>query len=95
LVSFPLNGDLNCRDGEKKRDSTLKENITLSLSVCAAVGPKGRKAFVAPLFSSLLCFLSTAGKKKGKKDKKNVPNRIKNVCIHSIYSSFPLSSTVL
>jgi hypothetical protein len=71
LVSFPLNGDLNCRDGEKKRDSTLKENITLSLSLCAAVGPKGKrteeKAFVAPLFSSLLCFLSTAGKKKEKK----------------------------
>jgi hypothetical protein len=70
LVSFPLNGDLNCRDGEKKRDSTLKENNSLSL-YCAAVGPKGKrteeKAFVAPLFSSLLCFLSTAGKKKEKK----------------------------
>jgi hypothetical protein len=45
LVSFfflPLNGDFNCRDGEKKRDSTLKENITLSLSLCVGAAVESR-----------------------------------------------------
>jgi hypothetical protein len=39
---LPLNGDFNCRDGEKKRDSTLKENITLSLSLCVGAAVESR-----------------------------------------------------